>query len=45
MWRWLPQVSLLTQGNDGMCSDHGGHDGAVDPWEGLGGCGLTAAWI
>lgn len=41
----LPRVSLLTQGDDGMCSDHRGHDRALELGDGLGGCGLTAAWV
>lgn len=36
--------SSLTQGDDGVCSDHRGHDHALDLGEGLGGRGCTAAW-
>ena len=36
--------SPLTQGYDGVCSDHRGHDHTLDLGEGLGGRGCTAAW-
>ena len=39
-----PPCSPLTQGYDGMCSDHRGHDHTLDLGEGLGGRGCTAAW-
>ena len=36
--------SSLTQGDDGVRSDHRGHDDTLDLGEGLGGRGHTAAW-
>lgn len=40
--RWV--CSSLTQGDDGVRSDHRGHDDTLYLGEGLGGRGHTAAW-
>lgn len=38
----FPMLFLLTQGNDGMCSNHGRHDTASDWGEWLKDWGFTA---